>query len=300
MLEINLLSRESSCPELHQDFEVLQRRKSLSCVDSLVSGISATFFEGVSKVAKCFPSVRLWSDMTVVVRQYFQELGRVRSAFATMSMRELMVFFAAHCLNNNKSLALTAIHVIGVSNAKLQTIPGLSGIKWNFNFVGSSLLDDKDVVLAMVEQDGYCLFDASSRLQNDKEVAIVAVNNNHHIFSQLSQDFKNDKDVALAAILRSAGELSYAGDILKNDQEIVLAAVTRDGLALRYASEDLQDDPEIALIAVVNETYAIHYVSDRLKQDEQFLAEVRLRKGGSCRLLDSFLSFRQSGEGEML
>jgi len=83
-----------------------------------------------------------------------------------------------------------------------------------------SLYGVKDVILAMVIQDGKLLEYASDKLKSDREVVLAAMNQNE-----------------LA--------LRYASDKLTSNREFVSEAVSQNGIAYLYASEELQLDPFI-------------------------------------------------------
>ena len=123
-------------------------------------------------------------------------------------------------------------------------------------FASERLRDDKDVVMAAVQQNGMALYFASERLRDDKDVVMAAV---HQIGTALyfaSDELRNDKDVVLKAVQQNGMTLRYASERLRGDKDVVMAAVHQYEWALIYASKELRDD------------FASLYVSPRLKQDQ--------------------------------
>jgi hypothetical protein len=155
---------------------------------------------------------------------------------------------------------------------------------------------DRDLVLAVVNDDGKALVHASKNLQADREIVLAAVRNNGSSLQYASDDLRadksivlaaltedgyplefastalrNDKDVVLAAVQRSNRALAYVSEALQNDKEVVLAAVNHGGGALSYASDELKDDKEVVLTAVANGVFALRNASERLKADKDVL-----------------------------
>ena len=75
-------------------------------------------------------------------------------------------------------------------------------------------VDDKEVVLGRVQQDGASLQFASPRMRDDKEVVVAAVE-------------------------EGAKSLIYASHRLKDDKEVVLAAVQQDGALIFLTKKKL-------------------------------------------------------------
>ena len=94
--------------------------------------------------------------------------------------------------------------------------------------------------------NGYSLLHASEALKNDKEFVLAAVQQSGRGLQLASEALKNDKEVVLAAVGQNGMSLQHAAAALKNDKEVVLAAVRQDGDSfdsLRFAGEALEDLP---------------------------------------------------------
>jgi hypothetical protein len=139
-------------------------------------------------------------------------------------------------------------------------------------YILKNMSKKKKQFLAEVKQDGLQLVFAT-KLQNDKEVVLAAVNQCGWALEHASAELRNDKEVVLAAVNQNGWALRYASQELQNDKEVVLAAVTKHGSALENASEELQNNKEVCLVAVwqnkqsyedLNESMHIRLIRDRL------------------------------------
>lgn len=184
--------------------------------------------------------------------------------------------------------------------------------------VSERLRDDKEVVMAAVQHDGYALTHASARLQADKDIVLAAVQRKGILGCPfVATALRNDRDVVLRAVQHHGTMLPYASKRLQADREIVLAAVQNDGYALskvyltafrnrdareivltavqqdghalRFALKPLQDDKEIVLAAVQQQTglMVLRLASKRLQKDREIvLAALRHEDKESVRMDD--------------
>jgi hypothetical protein len=132
-----------------------------------------------------------------------------------------------------------------------------------------TFLDDEDIVLAAVQEDGTALRYASARLKDDKEVVLVAVEQNGEALKFADEKLKSDREVVLTAVEQNGEALEFADEKLQDDEEVVLAAVHQDGFALIYASADLQDDREVVLVAVHQDGNALEFASVELQANKE-------------------------------
>jgi general stress protein YciG len=82
-------------------------------------------------------------------------------------------------------------------------------------------MNDKEVLLEAVKQNGYSLQYASEELKNDKEFILEAAQQNGNSLKYASKEFKNDKEVVLEAVKQYRRSLQYASEELQNDKEVV-------------------------------------------------------------------------------
>ena len=78
-----------------------------------------------------------------------------------------------------------------------------------------------------VEQNGYCLKDASTELQKGEFVMeAVKTNTPSGALKWASNEIKNYRKIILTAIKHDASEIIHASDILKKNNEIIIAALS--------------------------------------------------------------------------
>ncbi len=65
---------------------------------------------------------------------------------------------------------------------------------------------------------------ASMRRRNDKDIVLAAVNQNGHALKYASTELKNDKDIVLTAVNKAGYTLRYASTELQNDKKLILNA----------------------------------------------------------------------------
>jgi hypothetical protein len=167
----------------------------------------------------------------------------------------------------------------------LSGLEALSPCLTNYGWVESGMNDlygsapfnsDKDIVLAVVLEDGLALEHASPELRNDREIVISAVRENGGALQYASPELRYDREIVLFAVGQCGSALQYASDELKADRKIALVAVRQDPFAFQHASLELRYDREIVLSAVGQYGGALKYASDELKNDRDVvLAAVR-------------------------
>ena len=74
---------------------------------------------------------------------------------------------------------------------------------------------------------------------NDREIVLAAVKQNGSVLNSVSEELRNDREIVLAAVSQDGNALEYASEKLRNDREIVLAAgKQKEQRALENDSED--------------------------------------------------------------
>jgi hypothetical protein len=149
-------------------------------------------------------------------------------------------------------------------------------------YIPDSLINDKEVLESVVQNESYCkhLF---SKLDFNQEVnktyAIESIKKDINRFNYIPDNLKNDRNYFLRAVKINGSVMHYANDTFKDDEEIVTEAVKTDGNALINASKRLQNNKEIALTAVkvaaaeFNDTYRIFYSISELRSDKELIIE---------------------------
>ena len=119
-------------------------------------------------------------------------------------------------------------------------------------------ITNRNQVLNAVKKNGLFL-EKAVNFRNDREIVLAAVNNNGYALIHASQELRNDREIVLAAI-NNGCSLYLVSEELKRDREIVMAAVTQNGYDLKHASLELQYDREIVLAAIKQNRNALSYV----------------------------------------
>lgn len=139
-------------------------------------------------------------------------------------------------------------------------------------YASTTLQNDRQVVGAAVQQNGYALQHASGALKDDGDVVRAAVQQNGRALAFASAALQNDSKIVSAACRTLGTALQWASNTLKNDREVVLAAVLQNGLALQYASDELKDDRTVASAAIMQNGLALQYASDALQSDHALVS----------------------------
>ena len=151
-------------------------------------------------------------------------------------------------------------------------------------------IDDFDIILAAVKQNGLELQYASDDMKNNQDIVLAAVRQNYKalefasyslrgnrtiVLEAMKSDWyafqyatlRNDYDVAMKAVVKCWAFLASLSKDLQDNNAIVLAAVQKEWRALNRASDMLKNDHGIVLAAVQQDCNALKYASDRLKKD---------------------------------
>lgn len=137
-------------------------------------------------------------------------------------------------------------------------------------WVEPSLLDDENLILSVIESNGYwALKYASDRLKKNRKVVLAAVNQEGGAFRLVKDIFKNDEEIIKAAISSDGRVLEHVLDKYKADKEIVLSALKTYGFALEFASKKLRQDREVVLAAVRNHGTSLRFAHTSLTRDKE-------------------------------
>ena len=143
--------------------------------------------------------------------------------------------------------------------------------------------NNREIVLAAVQQDGTALEYASDIHKNDKDIVLVAVQNTGSGLKYAAEALKDDEEFILEAITKDRCAFRYASERLKGDNDFVLAAIQKDGRALEYAAEALRDDFSTVRKAVENDGEALEHASKRLRRD-RLIVRYAIRNTGRALL----------------
>jgi len=162
-----------------------------------------------------------------------------------------------------------------------------------------SLLEDREIVLTCVAQNGLMLKDADESLQYDMEIVKAAVKENWTVMDKVSKYYQNvywnDEECARVALflgstsaeadlsslekvgpklqqkkafifdfVRARGQLLELAREFWDDADIVQAAVAQDGMALQFASERLRADHGVVKVAAAQNPGALKFANEEL------------------------------------
>ena len=141
--------------------------------------------------------------------------------------------------------------------------------------------EDRDIVLAAVQQNGIALRYAAEPLKADRGIVLAAVLQNGEALRYADEPLKADRGIVLVAVQQNGWALQYVAEPLKADRGIVLAAVLQNGEALEYAAEPLKADRGIVLAAVLQNGEALRYADEPLKADRGIVLAAVKQNGGA-------------------
>lgn len=198
--------------------------------------------------------------------------------------------FASKSLRSDMEFAMKAVqlngHALGYVSEELQKDRNLAlaAVKCTGQALGWAylFLDDKEMVLAAVGNDGMALEIADESLQADKEVVTTAVINDGSAMQHASADLRNDKDFASQLVMQNQYALRHVGTTVTEDKALMTEIVCsgeqcapdrKQGnpnfYPLEYTSAKLQADRDLVLKAVWHNGYNFAYASEHLKADRE-------------------------------
>ncbi len=156
--------------------------------------------------------------------------------------------------------------------------------------IRDSLKEDRDIVLAVVQQDGRALVDyADESFKKDREIVLAAVQQNGWVLEYAYESLQSDREIILAAVNQCGWALEYADESLRKNREIVLAAVKQNSRALAYADESLQSDREIVLAAIQQNSITLQYANASFKKDREIVLAAVQQAGCALEFADESL-----------
>jgi hypothetical protein len=150
---------------------------------------------------------------------------------------------------------------------------------YSLEYVDEQFKNDKEIVLTAIRQTGNALQYASSSLRANRNIVLNAVNQNG-LAIQYAINFQDDDGVMIEAINQNGYALEYASSRIKGIRDVVLSAIRFDGTPLRFATDEIKDTRIVVLQALSTNPFALSYVSPRLKDDENVvLTAIKINKG---------------------
>lgn len=212
-------------------------------------------------------------------------------------------------LRNDKTILKAVIKTIGIDyiHSKLkrftnQEIFHHNDVYWlgleNFlssknitPFIGSKLLDDRDLMMKVLENEPSGLNYLSDQMKNDKEIALLVLRKSGECFSFISELLMDDMEVVLTAIHSNCKEYFWwdlddeerwssivtviwdrISERLKNDKNLYLTIIN-DGekyykgeFVLTIAPDSIKDDENVVLAAISIDKTVLQFASERRRE----------------------------------
>jgi hypothetical protein len=158
--------------------------------------------------------------------------------------------------------------------------PSINTVSNNLYFGDKSpekLKNDKDFVLAVVNNFGLALQYASDEVKANPKVVLAAVNNFGLALKYASDKMKANPKIVMAAISYLSSPWKDASKALKADRDFVLAALRKNVTVWKYVSETFKNDRNFVLAALLENSNLWGSVSETFKNDRDFvLAALRV------------------------
>ena len=127
----------------------------------------------------------------------------------------------------------------------------------------------KEEAIKLLKHNAFALEILDAKFKNDREIVMAAVNNDGYALEYASDELKNDREIVLASVNKDGDALEFASDELKNDKEVVLAALAKYVSPFQFASEELKNDKNLIIQALQIDNIALDYVDYRWQGDEE-------------------------------
>ena len=139
---------------------------------------------------------------------------------------------------------------------------------------------EKLEAIELVKTDGNLLETLEEKFRNDKDVVLAAIEENPYSLEYASLELRNDPNIVLPA-LKSAQKIEeveeiygFVGRLIKIDRNNALQVVKLDGLLLDLLLLKFKDDREVVRVATQQNLEALTCASSRLQKDVDFVLDV--------------------------
>ena len=166
---------------------------------------------------------------------------------------------------------------MAIKSKKLASIESFARIISNDQYalgdVDPILREDKKFILALLRIDGliYKSPYLPIKFRNDKEIMIAAVNQNPYVFYSLPSEWQLNKQIAFEVLKQKGDYLQKMDYSLRQDKDLVLVAMETYPYAIASASEKLQDDRDVALLAITKDPSTFRFLGKTLKDDKEMV-----------------------------
>ena len=132
-----------------------------------------------------------------------------------------------------------------------------------------TLKKNKEICLIATKKNGYAYHYIDKELRNDRDLILAALEQKGEMLQFVPDIFKKDKEIVLLAIKNDGYSLRYADKKFRKNRDIVLQAVSQNYEALEYATKVLKNDKEIIWLALNQNIGAYKFIGDDFKAELQ-------------------------------
>ena len=166
----------------------------------------------------------------------------------------------------------------------------------NEDYVPKEFVNDVEVISAAVKA-GWSLDKVPEGLKEDKNILMAGVQNDPRSYEKLSDEQKNDEEILLAAMESKKGgsfytPFKFASDELKTNKALVLKVLSKSGVSLEHVSDELKKDKEVVLEAAKQSGYSLQHADENFRQDREIV--MYAARDGASNYIDS--SFKNDHE----
>jgi hypothetical protein len=167
-------------------------------------------------------------------------------------------------------------NVLMVVLSARSTAPNLSYV--SEDYLGRSIRNDKDIVLAAISRNDQEFQFASRELKRDPDVILAAAKDSYNpLLSWLDTDLRDSKELMLKVLrlLQQKGISSnydYLPDRLKLDRDIRLELVAKEVYYYEYMPNEMKKDEEFVRQCIVRNPVVMEYVkNENITNDKEFV-----------------------------
>ena len=129
--------------------------------------------------------------------------------------------------------------------------------------------DNKEVMLAAINENGSAFKYGSERMRSDKELLNLALERYSYDFplEYASPALQNDKEIILKAMNKNSENIKFASPEIRNDPEVVMESIKSNGSNFKYASYELKNNKDFILSALLENTNIYSYIPESQKEN---------------------------------
>lgn len=173
--------------------------------------------------------------------------------------------FIAPDLKKNKKIALAALQ-------SKNTFYGAG-----FYLMPDELKDDKDIVLAGVQKNGWVIKEIDKKFQEDWDIAIAAVVQNSLCMKEVPSKLLDNKDFIIEVLAKANFNVfDDVSDKLKDDKEFVKKALVIEPWIYKSISKRLKEDEDIIDLVVKKDIHVsiLEYGPKSLSENKKFVLSI--------------------------